>query len=568
MISADLELRTYRFLNEISAQLRDARDVDGASRAVLRGTKELLGADAGAIVTIPRGATKAEPRFVLPRESAWDLPFFGAFIRNERVVFPEDLLVARVRRRRRPWGAIALTVRERPIDPGEGEVLIRVAEALSAILHEIDEKRGREVRQRLDRRIMEELRPKDLFYQLLDGIRSLVRYDHSSALYVATDETGATLELVAEQIAWSKRMKSQRIGLRMAIEPSVQHWLLSGLARGFSRDGHPWRSWDGSAPVSLTALLLSRESQNTDEPREGAVLCVPLLARERILGLLTISSLSPTAFGLYEADLVQSFAPQAVIALQNSQRAESWELRALEAEKKQALASLARSVSHDVNNAVGAALPLTQQLIEDVSAGRLDAPTLETDLKQIELSLRFCRRVFGGMLAFAKGSVETIGEASLLPAIRNVLSILSDTMRRQGIEIDVDVDEALPAVRGTQGDLQQLFLNLATNARDSMPLGGRLLFRALAQGQSIVVEVSDTGSGMSPEHRERAFEPFFSTKPTGSGLGLATCQAIVWRVRGEIRLESELGKGTLVEVRLPLARKVEPAFAIPEEREP
>jgi signal transduction histidine kinase len=505
---------------------------------------------------------------VLPRNSEWDLPFFTAFIRNEHVPMPGNVMAARVRRRRRAWGAMALRVHDREIDPGERDVLIRIAEELSGILHTIDRERSLDVRQRLDRRIMEELRPKDLFYQLLDGLRSLVRYDHSSALYVATDDTGTTLELAAEQIAWSKRTKSQRIGQRLAIDPGLQRRLLTGTARGFIRDGDRWTSRNDPDPAAL-ATLLNAHSGDTQpgEPRAGAMICAPLVARDRVFGVLTISSVSAAAFGLYEVDLVQSFTPKALIALRNSQRAESWELRVLEAEKKQALANLARSVSHDVNNAIGAALPLTQQLIDDLDAQRLDPGTLSADLTHIEQSLRFCRRVFGGMLAFAKGNAETLGEASIFQAVRNVLSILSDSMKRQGIRIALEIDDDLPLVRGTQGDLQQLFLNLATNARDAMPLGGVLRLQATTSERSLVVTVSDTGTGMSPEQLERAFEPFFSTKPTGSGLGLATCQAIVWRVRGEIHLESEPGKGTTVEIRLPLARSAKPELALMEGRE-
>jgi signal transduction histidine kinase len=346
----------------------------------------------------------------------------------------------------------------------------------------------------------------------------------------------------------------------------MQRRLLTGAARGFAREEGRWVCRNGSDSVAIASWLDSHPiAVHASEPRAGSMICAPLLARDRVLGVLTISSIASTAFGLYEVDLVESFTPKVLIALRNSQRAESWEIRVLEAEKKQALANLARSVSHDVNNAVGAALPLTQQIIEDLERGRLDPETLAADLKHIEQSLRFCRRVFGGMLAFAKGNAEMLGEASVLQAVRNVLSILSDSMRRQGIRIALEVDEGLPPVRGTPGDLQQLFLNLATNARDSMPLGGVLRLHASANERSMVVTVSDTGNGMSPEQLERAFEPFFSTKPTGSGLGLATCQAIVWRVRGEIQLTSEVGRGTTVEVRLPLARSLGPDLVLSRE---
>ena len=119
------------------------------------------------------------------------------------------LMFARIRRRDRGWGVLALTRPAVEFDRSERQALVRIGVTVSALLREFDRERMREVRDRIDRKIMEELRPIDLSYQILDALRSLTRYDHSSALLM-NDGTDSALEIVAEQIAWRKG-KSHRV---------------------------------------------------------------------------------------------------------------------------------------------------------------------------------------------------------------------------------------------------------------------------------------------------------------------------------------------------------------------
>ena len=116
-------------------------------------------------------------------------------------------------------------------------LLVRIAAVLSEAIHQIDRDRIRGVRDRIDRKIMEQIDPKDLFYQILDGLRSLTHYDHSSALFIR-DESDGALRLVAEQIAW-KKARSRRIGLRLPIRDADAAMLMAGRVYGFDRrDGN------------------------------------------------------------------------------------------------------------------------------------------------------------------------------------------------------------------------------------------------------------------------------------------------------------------------------------------
>jgi signal transduction histidine kinase len=111
----------------------------------------------------------------------------------------------------------------------------------------------------------------------------------------------------------------------------------------------------------------------------------------------------------------------------------------------------------------------------------------------------------------------------------------------------------MPNIHATQGDLEQLILNLATNAKDAMPAGGVLSIRTERVDDKLVITIRDTGCGIPPDHMARIQEPFFTTKDKGSGLGLSICRSIIWNVRGEMKIESQPGAGTEIRLLLPIA---------------
>jgi K+-sensing histidine kinase KdpD len=137
---------------------------------------------------------------------------------------------------------------------------------------------------------------------------------------------------------------------------------------GFKREAGGWREWRGHESTILARLLdyNSAAGDSNSDLYESAMLCAPLATRDGVLGVLKVASCHPDSFGTYEADLLQRFVPLAAVAIQNSQRTVTLETKVLEAEKKHAVANLVRGVSHDLNNAFGAVLPLVQQILADV----------------------------------------------------------------------------------------------------------------------------------------------------------------------------------------------------------
>jgi two-component system, NtrC family, sensor kinase len=549
-LAAEFELHLLRRLAALHAQFKGGHDPAKVPRAALRSGLELLAAPEGCVAALPPEDEHAQVVFAVPRDSRWDGQFLAGFIRGQKVPIPPDLALGRLRRRGRMWGVLAV----RSGGPGFGwdarEALSAVAEAASEIVARREAERIRDVRARLDCKLMEQLRPKDLFYQILHGLRSLTDYDHSASLLIYDGDT-RTLEVVAEQIAWEKR-KSQTVGLRLPLSGGVLGLLRRNVVYGFDRDGDGWRAWGEGRGLALAELLDGLGAEpGAGRPREASLLCAPLVSRDALLGVLKVAATRRSVLAPYEAKLVSHFLPQVSVALQISRRTAALEQRVIAAHRKHAMADLARGVAHDLNNALGAVLPLVQQMRADLRAGRVEPDVLAEDLGEVEQSVQLCRRIFGGMLSVARGAARNAGQAYVRQAVECARAILKDGLERRAVEVVVDLEPDLAAVHGVQADLDQLLLNLLTNSRDAMPQGGRLSVSARRQGDSVELVVEDSGCGIPPEYLAKVQEPFFSTKPDGNGLGLAICRSIVWQMRGTLDLRSTPGKGTRVAVVLP-----------------
>ena len=233
------------------------------------------------------------------------------------------------------------------------------------------------------------------------------------------------------------------------------------------------------------------------------------------------------------------------------------------AQKMEALGQLAGSVAHDFNNLLGVIIGYSELLSADlVSEGQVGA-RLETIKKAGVRAASLTSQ----LLAFSRRQV-------LQPRVLNLNSLVTETQKMlqrlmgEDIEQNVVLDPALAKTKVDPGQIVQVIMNLAVNARDAMPTGGKLTIRtanvrfedvtsldgvAMPPGQYVMVSVSDTGTGMDADTRERLFEPFFTTKPAGkgTGLGLATVYGIVKQSGGYIFADSELQKGTTFNVYLP-----------------
>ena len=551
MLPPNRELESLKFLDSLSQDLKPMREPRKALAHALRESREFFRATGGCIAVADVGQADANLLLTVPKGGNWDLHHIGRFIRHTNPPVRSDLMMAPVRRREAAWAALAL-LRPQPIfDRHDQRLLVRITGAVSEALQVMDRERMLEVRDRIDRKIMEQIHPKDLFYEILDGLRSLTHYDHSSALLIRENGEN-TLRVAAEQIAWTKA-KSDRIGLTLPLDPDVRPILESAQVYGFDRRGDVWQEWAGK-PVARLAELLDYNRGgpgDAEEAREASLLCAPLVTRDGLFAVLKVAARHPGRLKPFDADLVEHFRSQAAVAIQNLSRAESLQVRMLTAERKHAIAELARTVSHDVNNALGSMLPLVQQMQDDLRSGKMEPALYLDDLEQVQKALQICRRIFGGMLSFARGGARRTHHGQVRPALETTLAVLKDGMLRRGIALVVEApDDLLPVACG-QGDLEQVFLNLITNAREASAAGDSVTVRVQPHPGRIAITIADTGSGITSEELARVFEPFFTTKANGNGLGLSICRSIVWEIGGTLSIDSDPGKGTRVHVTVP-----------------
>jgi len=228
-----------------------------------------------------------------------------------------------------------------------------------------------------------------------------------------------------------------------------------------------------------------------------------------------------------------------------------------QADKLSSIGLLAAGVAHEVNTPLAVISSYTQML----------AKQLQTDPQKSGLLEKITRQTFraseivNNLLNFSRTSGTEFTELDINKIIRDTLALLEHQFKTAKIDVHSDLTDGISTIQGNSGRLQQVFLNLFLNAKDAMPGGGRLSV-ATTNGELVSVRVSDTGSGIAPEHIQRIYDPFFTTKtapkegqPRGTGLGLSVTYGIIQEHAGKIRVESNPGSGTTFALDFPLSRK-------------
>jgi two-component system NtrC family sensor kinase len=227
---------------------------------------------------------------------------------------------------------------------------------------------------------------------------------------------------------------------------------------------------------------------------------------------------------------------------------EEREARLIRSERLAAIGRMAAHIAHEVRN------PLS-------SIG-LNAELLEEELQGSPAGIRLARAIQGEVdrltalteeyLRFARLPQPKLERHDVRSILTSLLDFIGADARARAVTVVAEVAEDLPEARVDEGQLRQALLNLCRNAVEAMAGGGTLTVRAAAADDALVVAVSDTGPGIPAEHRQRIFEPFYSTKEHGSGLGLALTQHIIAAHGGTTTVESSPDRGSTFVVRLPL----------------
>jgi two-component system cell cycle sensor histidine kinase/response regulator CckA len=244
------------------------------------------------------------------------------------------------------------------------------------------------------------------------------------------------------------------------------------------------------------------------------------------------------------------------------------ERRALEdrlrqSERLESLGQLAGGIAHDFNNLLSVIMSFAAFVAEETA----DRPEVAADTAQIQAAAQRAAQLTKQLLIFSRREKPQLQALDLNGIVSDTTGLLSRAIG-EPIELRMDLSEDLPAIEADQGQVEQVLLNLAINARDAMPRGGILtiitspadlrdgdtrLHPGVIPGCYAELAVTDTGTGMSPQTVARIFEPFFTTKPSGqgTGLGLATVYGIITGAGGGLHVESEEGSGTTFRLYFP-----------------
>ena len=228
-----------------------------------------------------------------------------------------------------------------------------------------------------------------------------------------------------------------------------------------------------------------------------------------------------------------------------------------QADKLSSIGLLAAGVAHEVNTPLAVISSYTQMLHKQLQGDSQKSGLLEKITRQTFRA----SEIVNNLLNFSRTSGSEIGDVDVNKVIADTLALLEHQFKVAKVEVENALAPKLQPIQGNPGRLQQVFLNLFLNAKDAMPGGGKLRV-ATMNGESVSVSVSDTGTGIAPEHIQRIYDPFFTTKTSpgvgqarGTGLGLSVTYGIIQEHAGKIRVESHPGAGTTFILDFPLSRK-------------
>ena len=242
-----------------------------------------------------------------------------------------------------------------------------------------------------------------------------------------------------------------------------------------------------------------------------------------------------------------------VVLLRDVTEINRLELQLRRADKLAALGTLAAGVAHEVKNPLHALSLNLHLLTQEVVAPERSDAEIAGYLDILRAEIQRIHRIVENFLRFARPPVPETKPIDLNGTIERVLSLVGFEAVARDVEIQTQLDSTLDSIPADEGQLSQVFLNVAINALQAMQPGGTLTVRTRLDGRFVEAMFKDTGDGIRSEHLPHLFDPYFTTRPAGVGLGLAIAHRIVEGHYGTIDVESELGAGTAVVIRLPCA---------------
>jgi two-component system NtrC family sensor kinase len=293
--------------------------------------------------------------------------------------------------------------------------------------------------------------------------------------------------------------------------------------------------------------------------REGIrmMLDLPLTIENNFIGIIRIFFSQPRDFSEEELSFLVSIAEQCALALDKARLIEKQKAQymhlSLQTEKMAALGRMAAAIAHEINNPLAGILLFSTNLAKKVPE---EGPLKEGLDIIIHETIR-CKSIIQELLEFSREREPQKALKNINDVINKALSILENEFRLHHISTDKALSAELPNTLLDINQMEQVFVNLLLNAVEAIQEKGVITIKSyLDRSQSYaIIEIIDTGCGIAPDDLNKIFEPFFSTKPKGTGLGLAVSYGIVRNHQGDIKVSSQPGSGTCFTIEIPVTRE-------------
>jgi len=393
-----------------------------------------------------------------------------------------------------------------------------------------------------------------------------------SASLASTLDLAPLLEVVVENIM---QVIPADAGFVMLVDRATGDFVPKAIRRraGISEDPHITVSRhilehaiNERAAIMTADAMADERFEDLDSVHDlqiRSAICAPLLHGEEALGTIFLESHSATgAFTQQDLELLMTIAGQAATAIENARlytdlRQTFDSLQAaheqlLRSERLSTVGALSASIAHDMANIVTPLKPLLKLVVRNQE---VESEAYESLNRQMDRLIALLERI----MSFSRTSVLDLQPVQVNDILPKTMALIRSEIHHRGVEVLMDPDESLPLVMADASQLDRVFLNIMLNALQAMEESDERVMTVKTErdGEEVAVSFTDTGPGISEANQERLFEPLFTTKQTGTGLGLHSCKRIIEEEHGgTIEVDSLEGIGATFTVRLPVAEAV------------
>jgi signal transduction histidine kinase len=285
------------------------------------------------------------------------------------------------------------------------------------------------------------------------------------------------------------------------------------------------------------------------------ILDIPLVLRTELFGIIRVYFSERREFPDEELNFVGAVAETCACAIDKARMIEEqkseYDQLALQTEKLSALGRMAAGIAHEINNPLAGILLFSSRMRKKVT----EEGPIKEGLDVIVQETQRCKGIIQDLLEFSRDKEPEKAESSINDIIEKALSILENELHLHHISVEKNLSGDIPLISLDVNLMQQVFVNLLINAVEAIQENGVIRIQSYVNPnrKTVGVGVVDTGGGIPPDDMVKIFEPFFSTKKNGTGLGLAVSYGIVQKHGGNVQVSSRLGEGTQFTVEIPLS---------------